>query len=69
MTPPLPDHWRCEQCGRRFLLDFQPAVMCTAHSEGAHCHTGHQELMADGSTLFVPASPSCLPFATTEWVE
>lgn len=65
----LPEHFICEQCGVRFLMDFCPVVLCAAHGEDEHCHTGYRELCADGSWRYAASSPDCLPFATSDYLD
>ena len=65
----LPDHYRCEQCGCRFVIDFAPRLMCATHGDGDCCHVGEYLLDADGRVIAACAGPDCITFATTEWSE
>lgn len=65
----LPDHYICEHCGLRFVLDLAPMVMCATHGDDDECHAGEWLLFADGNIQRAAQSPECITFATSEWTE
>ena len=65
----LPDHYRCDVCGLRFVLTLEPLIMCATHGEDDHCHVGEFLLCDDGRTQRAAQSPECITFATSEWTE
>ena len=63
----LPDRYRCEHCGRQYVIDFSPRVMCAIHGEDDCCHAGEYVIDGEGRVVAVIASPDCITFATSEW--
>jgi hypothetical protein len=63
VIPNTRDLYRCDVCGRLFVMDLDPVTRCATHGENEHCHLGERVMEPGGFAVPAPASPTCIPYA------